>query len=134
MLQFAIVGASGTVVNLVALTALIAAGATEALAVGGGILVSFLTNFFLNRRFTFGYARGGNPLTHFFGFAAASGLGMAVNYGATLFFRNQVAPTWPIQVAALFGIACGMGLNFLTSRFLVFRKPRSEPRNLRVRS
>jgi dolichol-phosphate mannosyltransferase len=123
MLQFAVVGASGTLVNLAVLTALDMGGFGEAVAVAGGIVVSFLTNFFLNRRFTFSYARGGNALTHFFGFAAASALGMIVNYGATLLFHNQ-RPGWPIQVAALFGIACGMGLNFLTSRFLVFRKPR----------
>ena len=123
VLQFAVVGASGVFVNLATLTALLSAGATDTAAVGGGILVSFLTNFLLNRRYTFGYARNGNALTHFFGFAGASAVGMVVNYAATLFFHNHVAPTWPIQAAALVGIGCGMGLNFLTSRYLVFRKP-----------
>jgi dolichol-phosphate mannosyltransferase len=126
ILQFAVVGASGTLVNLAALTALDRAGSSEAVAVAGGIFVSFLTNFFLNRRFTFSYARNGNVLTHFFGFAGASAFGMLVNFGATLLFLERV-PSLPIQVAALFGIACGMGLNFLTSRYLVFRKPKPSP-------
>jgi dolichol-phosphate mannosyltransferase len=121
LLQFAVVGASGTVVNLTVLTLLLHLGLTEAAAVAGGIFVSFLTNFFLNRRFTFSYARQGNALTHFFGFAAASALGMVANYAATLFVKDYVPS---LQIAALIGIGAGMGLNFVTSRYLVFRKPR----------
>jgi dolichol-phosphate mannosyltransferase len=131
MLQFAIVGASGTAVNLAALTTLLAAGTREGVAVAGGIFISLLTNFVLNRRYTFGYARGGNALTHFLGFAGASALGMFVNYGATFLFHHHLAPAWPIQAAALFGIACGMGLNFVTSRYLVFRKPRTTQPDVR---
>jgi dolichol-phosphate mannosyltransferase len=123
ILQFAVVGATGTIVNLSVLTLLMWMRESETLAVAGGIFVSFLTNFFLNRRFTFSYARQGNALTHFFGFAAASALGMVANYAATMFAKGHVGS---LQVAALIGIASGMGLNFLTSRFLVFRKPRSE--------
>jgi dolichol-phosphate mannosyltransferase len=135
LLQFIAVGASGTAVNLATLTALVAAGARESIAVGGGIVVSLLTNFLLNRRFTFGYARGGSALAHFVGFTGASALGMVVNYAATLMFRDRV-PSMPIQVAALVGIACGMGLNFVTSRYLVFRKPKatSSPRDLGVKT
>jgi len=121
MLQFGVVGASGTVVNLAVLTLLLYMGWGEAAAVGGGIFVSFLTNFFLNRRFTFSYARQGNALTHFFGFAGASALGMIANYAGTLLMKDHVPS---LQIAALIGIAAGMGLNFVTSRYLVFRKPR----------
>jgi len=126
VLQFAVVGASGTVVNLGVLTLLLRAGWREAVAIAGGILVSFLTNFVLNRRFTFSYARGDGWPSQLLGFAGASALGMITNYAAALAFRGRF-PGLPIQIAALVGIAAGMGLNFVTSRYLVFRKPRPAP-------
>ena len=124
--QFAVVGATGTVVNLVVLTLLLRVGWREPAAIGGGILVSFLTNFVLNRRFTFSYARGGGWPSQLLGFAGASAFGMITNYAAALAFRDRF-PGLPIQIAAMVGIAAGMGLNFITSRYLVFRKPRPAP-------
>jgi dolichol-phosphate mannosyltransferase len=124
VLQFAVVGASGTVVNLATLTLLLRAGAEEAVAIAGGILVSFFSNFALNRRFTFGYARGGGVLSQLLGFAGASAFGMITNYAAALAFHSRF-PGLPVQLAAMVGIAAGMGLNFVTSRYLVFRKPKA---------
>jgi putative flippase GtrA len=49
-----------------------------------------------------------------------------------MLFHSRV-PSLPIQVAAVVGIVSGMGLNFLTSRYLVFRKPKLEARDLGVR-
>jgi dolichol-phosphate mannosyltransferase len=129
-LQFATVGTSGTVVNLAVLTLLVHLRLPEATAVGGGIFVSFFTNFFLNRRFTFSYARGGHMMKHFLGFAGTSAFGLVANYTAALFFRSR-APWLPIQIAALVGIVAGMGLNFLMSRYLVFRKPKLETDGVR---
>jgi dolichol-phosphate mannosyltransferase len=123
VLQFALVGASGTIVNLAVLTALIAAGVSEPVAIAGGILVSFLSNFVLNRRFTFGYARHAAMLPQLAGFAGASALGMLTNYAAALWFHNRF-PDSPIQIAAIIGIAAGMSLNFLASRYFVFRETR----------
>jgi dolichol-phosphate mannosyltransferase len=121
VLQFLFVGGAGTLVNLVALSALSHAGVGDAFALAGGIVVSFLFNFVLNRRFTFSYARGGSIVSHFLGFAAASGVGGAVNMGVSLLFRH-LFPSASIQVAALAGIASGTGFNYATNRYLVFRK------------
>lgn len=123
-LQFMVVGASGVVVNLGILALLLAFGAPEALALAGGIAVSVCTNFLLNRRFTFSYARNRNPWTQFVGFIAASGLGMVVNYLVALYMSQSVLPDRPLSVylAALTGIACGMIFNFLGNRYVVFRK------------
>ena len=131
VLQFAVVGASGTIVNLAVLTLLLRAGWREPAAIAGGILVSFLTNFVLNRRFTFGYARGSSWPSQLLGFAGASAFGMITNYAAALAFRGRF-PGLPVQVAALVGIAAGMGLNFITSRYLVFRKPKPSPADART--
>lgn len=123
-LQFMAVGASGVVVNLLTLTLLLALSFTEPLALAGGIAVSVITNFLLNRRFTFSYARDRNVWTQFAGFIAASGLGMVVNYLVALYMSQNVLPDGPASVylGALTGIACGMIFNFLGNRYVVFRK------------
>lgn len=123
-LQFIVVGSSGVVVNLATLTLLLWLGASEPLGLASGIAVSVVTNFLLNRRFTFSYARDRNPLTQFAGFVAASALGMAVNYSVALYLTVYALPESPgaIYLAALAGIGCGMIFNFLGNRFVVFRK------------
>lgn len=123
-LQFMAVGATGVVVNLGVLTLLLALSIGEPVALAGGIAVSVCTNFLLNRRFTFSYARDRNVWAQFAGFIAASGLGMLVNYVVALSMTQSVLPDRPssIYLAALTGIACGMIFNFLGNRYVVFRK------------
>jgi dolichol-phosphate mannosyltransferase len=122
--QFALVGASGAVVNLVVLTLLSRLGAPVRLAILGGIAVSIVTNFALNRRLTFSYARDQSVLPQFMGFVLASSLGAAVNFAVAdglLRFR----PDMSVHLAAMAGIASGMFLNFVANRYAVFRKKRS---------
>lgn len=123
-LQFLVVGASGTVVNLLVLTLLLFLGLTEAYALAGGIGVSVVTNFLLNRRFTFSYARDRNAWAQFVGFIGASALGMIVNYTVALYLVLAVLPDQPssVYLAALAGIASGVIFNYLGNRYVVFRK------------
>ena len=118
--QFLVVGLIGTVVNLAALTALLAAGVGTAVAVALAIFVSMCSNFVLNRRFSFSAARSQSWTGQFFGFMAASSVGAVVNYATTLVALARLGGAMP-QVAALIGIAAGTAFNFLTSRYLVFR-------------
>ncbi|MEM7681996.1 MAG: glycosyltransferase family 2 protein [Planctomycetota bacterium] len=120
LIQFGVVGASGVAVNLTVLTILALAGAADPVAVAGGIAVSVVTNFLLNRRFTFSYARNRSIVKQFVGFCGASAMGAVVNYAVTLGIK-RLAPDLPLQVAALGGIAAGMTLNFLVNRFVVFK-------------
>ena len=122
--QFLVVGASGMVVNLVMLSLLLALGLPEALCLAGGIAVSLVSNFLLNRRFTFSYARSGRIGRQFLGFLAASAVGLVVNYAVALAMRAWVLTegSWSLQLAAMTGIAAGMTFNFLGNRYMVFRK------------
>jgi dolichol-phosphate mannosyltransferase len=124
--QFLVVGGVGTIVNLAALTALLIAGLSTELAVAAAIFVSMCSNFVLNRRFSFSYARSGAWTRQFLGFIASSSLGAVVNYATTLLILARFAGTLP-QVAALVGIAVGTAFNFLTSRYLVFRTSHVRP-------
>lgn len=123
-LQFLVVGASGVVVNLLVLFLLLLIGMAEAVALAGGIAVSLVTNFLLNRRFTFSYARDRNAWAQFVGFVGASAVGMVVNYGVALYLVTYVLPdrASSVYLAALAGIASGMLFNFLGNRYVVFRK------------
>lgn len=125
-IQFIFVGFSGVFVNLSALTALLWFGASNSVGLAGGIAVSVVGNFLLNRRFTFSYARGRNPWRQFAGFLTASGFGMVVNYAVALYAAKVLLPDGgaSIYLAALAGIASGMTFNFLGNRFVVFRKER----------
>ena len=127
LVQFMAVGASGVAVNLGVLTLLLAMGVDAPIAIAGGILVSVLTNFALNRRFTFDYARHQNVWKQLFGFVLASVVGGAIQWAVTMAMTTQIAGL-PIQVAALFGIAAGMVFNFLANRFVVFRKTHVRPK------
>lgn len=122
--QFLVVGASGLVVNLAVLTLLLALGADEAVALLGGIAVSVLSNFALNRRFTFSYARDGAIGKQFLGFVGASMVGLVVNYAVALFMAQRVLTegAFSVQLSAMVGVLAGMTFNFLGNRYIVFRK------------
>ena len=122
-LQFMVVGASGVLVNLLALTLLLLGKIPTRGAVAGAIGISMLSNFALNRRFTFSYARGGGILQQLAGFIAACALGAVINYWITMY----VATRWPWllpQAAALAGIVAGTAVNFSICRFWIFKASR----------
>lgn len=121
--QFLVVGASGVVVNLAMVSLLLLAGLPDSICLAGGIALSVCTNFLLNRRFTFSYARTEPVLRQFVGFVGACAVGMVVNYAVALWLNAQLGEgAFTLQLAALGGIAAGMAFNFLGSRYLVFRK------------
>ncbi|MEM6943507.1 MAG: GtrA family protein, partial [Pseudomonadota bacterium] len=98
--------------------------ASDTVALAGGIGVSLVTNFLLNRRFTFSYARDRNPWKQFLGFITASAVGMGVNFAVALTANETVLAGVPfgLQISAVLGIASGMVFNFIGNRYVVFRK------------
>ena len=125
--QFAVVGFSGTIVNLALLTLLVGLAVPVRLAVALAILGSMLSNFVLNRRFSFSYARSGSWWRQLLGFLGASSIGAGINYATVLVLLYF----WPVleripQVASLAGILAGLSFNFVLSRYFVFRAPKSD--------
>src|SRR5204863_2286130 len=76
--QFLVVGGLGTFVNLVALTALLAALVPTRPAIAAAIFFSMCFNFVLNRRFSFSAARRGSWWRQFIAFTAASSVGALI--------------------------------------------------------
>jgi dolichol-phosphate mannosyltransferase len=118
--QFIVVGLSGVFVNLFILTILLEFNVTVKSAVAIAIAVSMISNFILNRRFTFSYARHQSMVKQFFGFCGASLIGAVVNYFTTLFVLVSFPALYP-QFAALIGVLAGTGFNFTINRYLIFR-------------
>jgi dolichol-phosphate mannosyltransferase len=118
LVQFLLVGVSGLAINLLALTALLAAGFPEKTAIAGAIVISMLWNFFLNRRFSFSYARERSIVKQFIGFVAACSIGAIVNYFTTVSLWNIIHYK---QLAAIVGVLAGTFFNFAANRFVIFR-------------
>lgn len=125
--QFGIVGFSGTFVNLAALTLLVWGGVSVRGAAAAAIFVAMLSNFVLNRRFTFSYARNGSWTRQLVGFIGASSFGAVVNY-ATILLMLHIWPTLERvpQIPSVAGILAGLVFNFFTSRYLVFRVSKTQ--------
>jgi len=122
-LEFSLVGLSGAFVNLAALTLLVLFSMPVRAAVAAAIFIAMLSNFVLNRRFPFAYAREKHWLPQLFGFIATSSIGAAANYGTVLVILHF----WPFtlqfpQIAASIGILAGMASNYLMTRYVVFKK------------
>jgi dolichol-phosphate mannosyltransferase len=120
LMQFLAVGALGTIVNLLALSALLALAVPQRAAIALAIFGAMGFNFALNRRFSFSTSRHRPWPRQFAGFVAASSIGALINYATTLFVAGHLAGL-RLQVAALIGIAVGTLFNFIASRYLVFR-------------
>jgi len=124
--QFLVVGGLGAIVNLVALTLLVALGVGVNASIATAIVISMVFNFVLNRRFTFAYARHGSLVKQFFGFVAACSLGALLNYFVASTLVDEFPALYP-QVAAFIGIVAGTGVNFLVNRFAVFKSTHYRP-------
>ncbi|MEA3152148.1 MAG: dolichol-phosphate mannosyltransferase [Gammaproteobacteria bacterium] len=124
LVQFLVVGLSGLVVNLGALTLLLRADVEQKRAVAMAIVVSMVWNFVLNRRFSFSYARDRSIVSQFVGFVAACSVGAVVNYFTTI-------ELWELtrykQLAAMIGVLAGTTFNFVASRFVIFRTKHVKP-------
>jgi dolichol-phosphate mannosyltransferase len=120
LMQFLVVGGMGTAVNLIALTLFIDANVPIRWAVALAIWVAMTFNFILNRRFSFSFARSGPWLLQYLRFVTASSFGALVNYVLTVLILAR-APSMPPQLAALIGVVAATGVNFVATRYLVFR-------------
>ena len=119
--RFLAIGAFGTVVNLVVVTALLRVGLAAPAGIAGGVALSMLTNLALSRR------PRPAPSTPARYDILRSGIGALVNLAVSL-SALRVAPSVPAQGAALLGIGAGGIVNLSIHRFLDFRDRHVRPR------
>ncbi len=121
-IQFAVIGLSGVVVNLLALSLLLH-WLDRSVAIAVAIWVSMSTNFLLNRNITFSYARDAPILKQYFHYSGSCLTGALCNWATTIALCNSFAYFEKrTMLAALIGILMGMAFNFILCRYLVFAK------------
>lgn len=123
-IQFALVGLSGMVPDLVSFSILLSWLPLPA-ARGMAIWVAMSWNFYLNRRLTFSYARRGSALRQYVLFCGSCLAGALISWSTCLglclasdFFSQKK------MFAAAIGVLAGAALNYLLSRHVVFLAPK----------
>ena len=125
--QFIVVGASGVLVNILGVTALLRAGLSADVSIAGAILISICTNFLLNRRFTFSHSKSGHMPTQFLRYLVSVSFGAMANYLIAIFLLDLFPRLMP-QLASLGGIAVATVVNFVALKFIVFKGKHYRPR------
>lgn len=121
-LSFAVVGVIGLVVDVVVLYLL-----APMLGWYVARVISFLaaatTTWAFNRRFTFAarVSVGGSIWREYFSYLATMVAGAVLNYGAYVLTLHWVEGHWAAALGVAVGSVAGMGANFLSARYLVFR-------------
>jgi dolichol-phosphate mannosyltransferase len=123
LLKFAFVGASGSVVDLLAFAVsllLLPVPVARALA----IWVAMTWNFYWNRRWTFFDSREHGIVRQYVLFCGACLIGAVVSWATSVGLWHLIPffTEYPI-VAAIIGIVAGTLFNFVASSRFVFRKP-----------
>lgn len=129
-LQFAMVGCSGLAVDL-STYFLLLKWLPVPLAGGLAIWIAMTSNFILNRRLTFSYARHESAWRQYVQFCASCLLGGAVNWSARVGLRylHPLFAEYPIA-AVIVGVAGGTVFNYLLCRHVVFRTtPEAAPQD-----
>jgi dolichol-phosphate mannosyltransferase len=119
-IQFALVGSSGAIVDLLCF-ALLMAVMPVVLARAGGIWLAMTWNFFLNRKLTFSDCNQRSAVQQYGMFCMASLFGAVVSwvtFASTTVWSHMIDST---MLAAMLGIALGAIVNYSLSRYVVFR-------------
>ncbi|MES2347822.1 MAG: GtrA family protein [Pseudomonadota bacterium] len=120
LLRFGVAGVLGLLVDTAVLYGALALGAGPY----GGRLLSFLaavwTTWQFNRRYTF--AAGGPAWREWWRYLSAMGAGALLNLGVYAAVMRGLPPAaWLPFAAVCAGSLAGMGVNFLSAKYLVFR-------------
>lgn len=127
-LRFAVVGASGVLVNFAFLTLGLwvfkgLGGGREAAASALGIVASVVTNFLLNDVWTWGDRKKGtrkrDVAWRLSTYAVGAGIAAALQFGIAALFRSALGAH--VYVAQAVGIAVGTVVNYLINNHVVFK-------------
>jgi dolichol-phosphate mannosyltransferase len=122
LLQFAGVGISGMVVDLVFFLGLTHSHVEHQLARAISFGIAASGNWFLNRWFTFVGGRHKKASKQWLQFLVSATCGFTVNWGTYKFLTDNVAYMANHHLQAFYvGIIMGAGFNYMMSRFFVFR-------------
>jgi len=125
--QFALVGSSGFIVDLVVYLLLQMMGLSHTVARAISFWPAASWNWMLNRIMTFNHREKSRKSTQWGAFVTSSLLGFSVNYG-TYYTLTTYVPFFQEHMifALVIGVLMGMGFNFTISNLFIFKKLRDE--------
>lgn len=125
--QFALVGSSGFIVDLLVYLLLQMFGLSHTVARAISFWPAATWNWMLNRVMTFNHREKTRKTTQWGAFVTSSLLGFSVNYG-TYYTLTTYVPFFQEHMifALIIGVLMGMGFNFTISNLFIFRKLREE--------
>ncbi|MDG6773948.1 glycosyltransferase family 2 protein [Thiomicrorhabdus sp. ZW0627] len=125
--QFALVGSSGFIVDLVVYLLLQTLGLSHTVARAISFWPAASWNWMLNRIMTFNHREKTNKKVQWTAFVSSSLLGFSVNYG-TYYTLTTYVPFFEQHMifALIIGVLMGMGFNFTISNLFIFKKLRDE--------
>jgi dolichol-phosphate mannosyltransferase len=120
-IKFALVGASGVVVNLGIFTLLLSAGVHKLLASPIAVEVSILSNFLLNNWWTFRWRKTADHVrVKGLKFNAVSLVSLAVSFG-TFVLLSFIFPNATPQIHQFIGIVPATAVNYFLNSYWTFR-------------
>lgn len=124
-IQFALVGSSGFIVDLLFYLLLQLAGLSHTTARALSFWPAVTWNWMLNRIITFSHREKTAKKTQWGAFVSSSLIGFAVNYG-TYYTLTTYVPFFEDKtiLALIIGVLIGMGFNFSISNLFIFKKLR----------
>jgi len=125
--QFALVGSSGFIVDLIVYLVLQMFGVSHTVARAISFWPAASWNWMLNRVMTFNHREKTKKRTQWGAFVTSSLLGFSVNYG-TYFTLTTYVPFFQEHtiMALIIGVLMGMGFNFTISNLFIFKKLRED--------
>ncbi|HBS06227.1 MAG TPA: hypothetical protein DEA96_14760 [Leptospiraceae bacterium] len=123
-IRFGLVGALGTVVNLVLFESIRRLGLHYLPAASLSFLAAATSNYMLNRRWTF--SSSADSIKGWILYLIVNLLGLGANLVVLMTLKEGL--NWPVILAQLAGIGAGTILNFLLSKTLVFSGNQQEAR------
>lgn len=123
VIRFGIVGIAGLIADVTVLYLSLTAGTGPFVGRAVSFLCAVWVTFTLNRRFTFRPDTSADIWTEWWRYFAAMMMGGIVNYGvytATILLLPHTSVLPFLAVAA--GSLGGMGVNFVSAKFFVFRR------------
>jgi len=133
-LAFAVVGASGVIVDLLLLT-LLMLWVQFPMARAGAIAGAMTWNFAGNRWLTFSDRRGETAWKQYLKFCLSCSVGALISWGvSTALWHYAASIIQSPMVAAIAGILSGFTLNYLLSNHFAFRKDEALAESTRVDS
>jgi putative flippase GtrA len=127
IIEFGLVGVANTAIDFIVFNLLLILGVPATIGSGISFLAANLNGYILNRQWTFGDKKTDKVATQYSQYLLAGVVGFLINVGIVNLGAQYVTglPEWVVlNGSKLVAIILTIAWNYITSRFLIFDKPK----------